>query len=165
MSTYSPVFEHAFLQLMVDEGGYVNDPVDPGGETKYGITKRSYPNVDIKNLTIPQAKVIYYRDFWLPGPYEQIAYAPLAEKVFNSAVNMGSSRAYRLLQDAVNVLGGKLVPDGVLGPKSIVAINKMDGNKVLIQFRVEQANYYHSLVARRPSLGKYIKGWLRRAAS
>ena len=165
MNTYSPAFERAFIKLLEDEGGYVNDPKDPGGETKYGISKRSYPKVDIKNLTVAQAKDIYYQVFWLTGPYEQLHYEPLAEKVFNSAVNMGNSRAFRLLQEAVNQLGGKLVLDGVLGPKSIATINAMDCAGVLTQFRIEQANYYHSLVARRPSLAKFLKGWLRRAAS
>ena len=57
-------FEEAFSRLMGHEGGYSNDPLDPGGETNWGISKRSYPNVDITNLTRAEAKVIYREDFW-----------------------------------------------------------------------------------------------------
>ena len=165
MSTYSPAFDRAFAKLLVDEGGYVNDPKDPGGETKYGISKRSYPKVDIKNLTVEQAKEIYYRDFWCTGPYASMAHEHLAEKVFNTAVNMGNSRGMRLLQEAANMLGAKFVVGDPVGPKTIAVLNSMNGQKLLEQFRIEQANYYHSLVARRPTLGRFLKGWLRRAAS
>ena len=57
-------FDEAFEILIGHEGGYVNDKRDPGGETKYGIAKRSYPNVDVRNLTRAQAVDIYRRDFW-----------------------------------------------------------------------------------------------------
>jgi lysozyme family protein len=59
-------FEQAIELLLAIEGGYVNDPDDPGGETKYGISKRSYPHLDIENLTVEEAKAIYHRDFWTP---------------------------------------------------------------------------------------------------
>ena len=59
------LFDKAMNFVGLMEGGYVNDPIDKGGETKYGISKRSYPNLDIKNLTKEQAREIYYKDFWL----------------------------------------------------------------------------------------------------
>ena len=52
-------FKLAIPRVITNEGGYVNDPDDPGGETKYGISKRSYPALDIKNLTVEQATAIY----------------------------------------------------------------------------------------------------------
>lgn len=60
-------FEQAIAFTLSWEGGYVNDPNDPGGETKYGISKKSYGHLDIKNLTVEQAKAIYYEDYWLPS--------------------------------------------------------------------------------------------------
>ena len=57
-------FDRIIEFTLQEEGGYVNNPADPGGMTKYGISKRSYPNLDIANLTIDQAKAIYERDFW-----------------------------------------------------------------------------------------------------
>lgn len=59
-------FREALNFTLVWEGGYVNNPKDPGGETKYGISKRRYPHLDIKNLTLQQAKDLYYQDYWLP---------------------------------------------------------------------------------------------------
>ena len=63
----SSSFDLAIPIVLENEGGYVNDPADPGGETKYGISKRSYPALDIKNLTVEQATAIYLRDFWQFG--------------------------------------------------------------------------------------------------
>lgn len=165
MANRSVLFESAIIKVLKDEGGYVNHPADPGGETNFGISKRSYPNVDIKNLTVEGAKDIYYRDFWLTGPYDKIACGPLAEKVFNTAINAGNSRAFKLLQQAVNKVGGNLVVDGAVGPKTITAINSLDGQAVLAAYRVAQADFYKGLVAADPSKGVFLKGWLNRAAS
>ena len=75
---YSFKFEKAFKYVIYNEGGYVNDPSDLGGETKYGISKRSYPNLDIKHLTLEQARKIYFCDYWLKGKFEQISDDTLA---------------------------------------------------------------------------------------
>ena len=64
---YPDEFVTAVTQALIDEGGYVNDPADPGGETNMGISKRSYPHEDIKNLTRDRAIDLYYRDYWV-GP-------------------------------------------------------------------------------------------------
>lgn len=165
MTQRSVLFEIAIEKVLKDEGGYVNHPSDPGGETKYGISKRSYPNVDIKNLTIEGAKDIYYTDFWKTGPYEKMSYSHLAEKVFNTAVNTGNSRAFKFLQQAANELGASLVVDGAIGPKTLAAVNAIDGPKLLNQYREEQAKFYQSLVARNPSQKVFLKGWLNRAYS
>lgn len=165
MTTRSPLFEQAIARVLKDEGGYVNHPSDPGGETNFGISKRSYPNVDIKNLTVEQAEDIYYSDFWLKGPYEQMSFAPLASKVFNTSVNAGSSRAFKLLQQAITACGVPVVVDGAIGPKTIAALNSLDGQKVLDAYRAAQANFYKGLVASTPSNAVFLKGWLIRAAS
>ena len=62
--SYPPAFERAVTRLLGDEGGYVDNPADPGGETKFGITKREYPQVDIAALTRAEAIAIYYCDWW-----------------------------------------------------------------------------------------------------
>lgn len=165
MGNRSTLFESAIIKVLKDEGGYVDHPADPGGATKYGISQRSYPNVDIKNLTVEQAKDIYYKDFWKTGPYDSIAFSPLAEKVFNTAVNAGNSRAFKLLQQAVNACGGNLVVDGAVGPKTIAAINSRVGAQLLEAYRKEQAAFYQAIVARDPSQKVFLKGWLARAAS
>lgn len=83
------------------EGGYVNDPNDKGGETKYGISKRAYPNLDIKGLTLDEAKTIYRRDYWDVCKCDNLPY-PMDILVFDTSVNMGVSRASHILSESIN---------------------------------------------------------------
>ena len=88
--------------VLAHEGGYINDPADPGGETKYGISKRAYPRVDIKNLTKAQARDIYYRDYWKRVDGDNLP-AGLDLAVFDTAVNCGVSVARSFLQATKSV--------------------------------------------------------------
>lgn len=81
-------FDAAFAAVVGVEAGYANDPKDPGGETKYGISKRAYPGVDIKNLTLEGAKAIYLRDYWYPSGCEHMPWA-LAVCALDCAINQG----------------------------------------------------------------------------
>ena len=85
-------FEEAIKFILKWEGGYTNDPNDPGGETNFGISKRSYPHEDIKNMTIKRAKEIYYQNYWLKAECDKLP-TPLDVIVFDTAVNCGRSRA------------------------------------------------------------------------
>lgn len=91
-------FDEAFEKLIGHEGGYVNNPRDPGGETKYGISKRSYPNENIANLTLERAKEIYKKDFWKEDVPEEMKYS-----FFDAAVNSGSVRAKEWLRNSKSV--------------------------------------------------------------
>ena len=93
-------FNAAFDRLIGHEGGYVNHPSDPGGETKYGISRRSYPGEDIAGLTLERAKLIYARDFWGPAGCDVVPDAAKFE-LFDMAVNSGVKAAVRNLQRAV----------------------------------------------------------------
>ena len=93
-------FDKAFEHVLGIEGGYVNDPKDPGGETKYGLCKRSYPTVDIKALTIEQAKAIYKRDYWDKVKGDDLPF-PLNLFMFDAAVNQGVDPAIKMLQAAL----------------------------------------------------------------
>jgi lysozyme family protein len=92
-------FPAALRWILQREGGYVNDPADPGGETNFGISKRAYPDVDIKNLTRDQAATLYQRDYWIPAGCDTLDQGP-ALAVFDTAVNLGVSRALALWQAA-----------------------------------------------------------------
>ena len=145
-------FDTAFSRLIDSEGGYVNDPADPGGETKFGISKRSYPDVDIANLTLDQAKAIYLRDFWSPlGD----AHPAIKFQCFDFAVNSGIGTAIRKLQLAVGV-----ADDGHWGPKSAAALAAMDLNDVLMRFAAQRLLFMTSL----STWGEFGKGWARRIA-
>ncbi len=163
-STTDQIFQQAILVVLRHEGGYVNNPKDPGGETKYGISKRTYPNLDIKNLTIDQATDIYYRDWWTHFTYNQITNSAVATKVFDTSVNLGASRCHKLLQRCLQVNGfANIVDDGNLGPKTFAAVNACDATVLLTAFRQAQANYYNALVAAHPEDQQFLKGWLSRA--
>lgn len=156
-------FEKAIAVVLANEGGYVNNPNDPGGETKYGISKRSYPNEDIKNLTIDRAKEIYLKDFWKPYPYDQIQFDETATKLFDTSVNVGAKRAFRFMQQALNKMGYTLVEDGIIGSKTVAAINAVKNSDLLNVYRGIQAEYYRGLVAADPKKSVFLRGWLRRA--
>jgi lysozyme family protein len=164
-ATTDQKFQQAILVVLRHEGGYVNDPKDAGGETKYGISKRTYPTLDIKNLTIDQATDIYYRDWWSHFCYNQIVDVSLATKIFDTSVNLGAGRTHKILQRCLKVNGfPDIVDDGNLGPKSISAVNSCDPTNLLNSFRQAQANYYQAVVAAHPEDQKFLKGWLSRAA-
>lgn len=94
-------WDKAIAFVLSQEGGYVNDPKDPGGETNFGISKRSYPNLDIANLTIDDAKNIYQRDYWNTMGCNELSY-PLDMIVFDTAVNMGIGGATNFLTQTNN---------------------------------------------------------------
>jgi lysozyme family protein len=160
---YSTKFLKAFDYLLKHEGGYVNDKADPGGETNSGISKRSYPNLDIKNLTLEQAKEIYFRDFWLKGKYEQINDENIAIKLFDLGVNVGINQANKLIQRALRATGTQVTEDGIIGPITLKAINEADPTDLLAALKSEAAGYYRLIANLKPSQKKFITGWLRRA--
>lgn len=145
------IFPRAVANVLEHEGGYVNDPDDPGGETNFGISKRAYPNLDIKALDLGAATDIYRRDYWAPIKGDQLP-PDVAIYLLDTAVNIGVGRAVRMLQTAVGVLA-----DGVVGPATINA-SKAPGT--LQRLDVARLRYYRSL----PAFVKYGKGWTRRAA-
>lgn len=158
---YSEKFQRAVAHILSQEGGYVKDPDDPGGETKYGISKRSYPALNIKTLTKDQAIGIYYRDWWQRYHYEDIEPYKLAAKIFSFTVNMGASRAHKLLQEAVNMTreDRSLVLDGIIGIRTIEAIESHDcPNYLLSAYMLLAIHYYVSLKNQ-----KCLAGWINRA--
>ena len=149
-----PGFEQAFKKLIGHEGGYVNDPRDPGGETKYGISKRSYPNVDIRRLTLDGAKRIYRRDFWDRVHGDHLPY-PVAFNLFDGAVNSGPAQSIRWMQRAAGV-----ADDGIIGPNTLAAWAAADPNGLAARFNGHRLMFYTRLKGWR----YYSKGWARRAA-
>lgn len=147
-------FDQVFDRLMEHEGGYVNDPADPGGETKWGISKRSYPNLNIQTLTREEAREIYTRDFWTRGKMDQFEPA-IAFQVFDFAVNSGIETAIRKMQTAVGV-----ADDGHVGPITIAALKAMSVTDFIMLFVAERLEFWTRL-ANWPAAGK---GWVRRAA-
>jgi lysozyme family protein len=148
-------FDEAFEALIGHEGGYVNDPRDPGGETKFGISKRAYPSVDIRNLTLDGAKAIYRRDYWAPIGCDNLP-AALRFHVFDAAVNSGLRQAVQFLQRAVGVAA-----DGRLGPVTRAAVMAADPASLAARYSGARLQFMTELTTW-PTFGK---GWARRIAS
>ena len=153
-------FRESVKVILKHEGGYVNDPVDPGAETNMGISKRAYPDLDIKGLTKEKAEEIYYKDYWLKSKAPQVP-EELRLIYFDMVVNMGKSRAVKILQTAVNAKGVKTDIDGGIGPQTIS--NSLKSGLEPARLRSYRVKYYADLVNRKPSLEKYWYGWYRRA--
>lgn len=153
-------FEDIIVKVLHHEGGYVNDPKDPGGETNFGIAKRSHPDVDIKNLTEQKAKAIYKEHYWDRNKVESLP-ENLRHIYFDMCVNQGKGRAVKIIQRSANAKGANLKVDGGLGPKTLAAIN--DSNVELERVRAYRMKYYADLVTRKPDLEKFYYGWYKRA--
>jgi len=151
-------FNQAIEKTLVNEGGYVDDPSDAGGETKFGISKKSYPTVDIKNLTVDGAKAIYKKDYWDKLKADDIASQKVAFELFDTAVNMGVRTASKLMQGC----SGAFV-DGIIGSQSIESINNIDEELLLLRFRLAKISRYAYLAKKRPANRKYLLGWINRA--
>ncbi len=151
-------FDDIIEIVLKHEGGYVNDPKDPGGETNFGIAKRSHPDEDIKNLTKEDAKRIYYQDYWMKNRVPQLP-DELKHIYFDMCVNQGRGRAVKILQQAANAKGAGLKVDGGMGPKTFAARNGVELQRV----RAYRVKYYADLVTRKPDLEKFYFGWYRRA--
>lgn len=146
------VWDNAISIVLGFEGGYVNNVNDSGGETKYGISKKAYPNLDIKNLTIEQAKEIYKRDYWERC---KCAFMPdaLSIAVLDFAVNSGVKRSIRYLQRTLGV-----TIDGVIGNQTIAACNRVPTRQVLEKFIDYRLEFLHGL----KDWKHFGNGWGRR---
>lgn len=170
-------FEPAMRYLSSLEGGYVNDPDDPGGATRYGISLNFYKqnidryadDQDIQALTREEAENIYREWFWYPSGVEALDSKDLANRVFALAVNAGIKPAVRVLQKAVNQSGYRLAVDGVLGSKTANAANSIDERQLLPDFRLAALGFYLEMLGleikrvRRTQFDKFSEGWIRRA--
>ena len=155
-------FEEMVDRSIVREGGskLTRDPDDPGGTTKYGISQRAHKDVDIENLTHEKAVSIYNEHYVKPSKAATFP-SELQEIYLDMVVNMGYSRAVKVVQQATNAKGAKLVVDGKLGPKTLQAIKdkRLEAER-LTAYRIL---YYSKLITKRPTLEKYYFGWYRRS--
>ncbi|HBV7902443.1 glycosyl hydrolase 108 family protein [Enterobacter asburiae] len=166
----SPSFQHALDFVLAKEGGYVNDPTDKGGETKFGISDKrdgiadgktdvngdGKPDTAIKDLTPEQAAQIYFRDYW------QAAYCTdwpdgISLFVFDSSVQHGVKAAIRQLQSAAGVTA-----DGIVGPNTTRAVICADPEWLLNRCFLRRSRFYADIIKSNASQGKYLSGWFNR---
>lgn len=144
-------FYRAFRIVVGEEGGYVNDPRDPGGRTKFGISQRAYPALDIATLTLDQARAIYHRDYWMRAKCDALPW-PFALCAFDSAVNQGVGVAVRMMQDALGV-----TPDGVIGQRTLAAVQSANDRHLARYFMKRVMRYM-----RTDNFNRFGEGWVTR---
>jgi lysozyme family protein len=147
-------FDTAIGRVLSHEGGYVFNSKDPGGETKYGISKRSYPDVDIKSLTWESACALYRRDFWDPC-VSLVSDSALVFQMLDAAINHGMKRATKFLQAALGVAA-----DGVFGRDSHRALATADIKDVHLLYLAERFEFWCDL----ETFSEFGRGWTRRGA-
>jgi lysozyme family protein len=177
-------FQRALDFVLAHEGGFADDPDDPGGATNFGISLRLARDLgvldrassldldldrdgdvdaaDIKALTRADAARLYYAVYWLNEGYYRLP-LPVAYKIMDLAVNMGPAQAHRLTQRALRSCGFVLKEDGVLGEHTKGALVDCKPPEFLAALRSEAAGFYRLLAATRPAAAKYLPGWLARA--
>ncbi len=155
-------FQKALAFSLAREGGYVNDPNDPGGETKFGISKRAHSDVDIANLTEEQASQIYWDDYWegtagaLSNGSQMDA---LQAALFDFAIHSGSDRAIEELQKIVGT-----TVDGRIGPLTRVAAQRKAFELLALDLCDQRREFLHGVARRNAAMKKYTKGWIRRVS-
>lgn len=152
-------FELAVKKTLIREGGgkVTNISGDAGGLTKYGISQRSYPNLDIANLTEQQAIDIYRRDFWKTCGGDFISSQAVAESYFDFACNAGEDVATAMVQKIVGA-----AVDGDCGPQTIKAINSIDPGLFLLKFKLAKIERYAAICNKNRSQDKFLLGWINR---
>jgi len=157
-------FDEALNRLIGHEGGYVNNPADPGGATMKGVTLATYreykrnPHItkdELRNISDAELSDLYKKGYWdkcrcddLPSGVDYL--------VFDAAVNMGAGRSSKLLQESVGV-----TPDGGIGPITLAAVSSANGDNLIEEFSQRKEAFYRSL----PTFETFGKGWLNRVAS
>ncbi len=164
-------FELALVHVLKAEGGYVSHARDLGRETNMGITRatlerhrgRPVTPEDVRNLSREEARDIYFHMYWLPLGLDQINHPLIAMSLFDQMINRRASEVVRGLQLKLSTeMNLNLKPDGVLGPVTAEALNKLRPEKLLVTIVIEAQQSYLAIVERSPSQAVFLKGWLAR---
>lgn len=169
----SDKFQTAVNFMLKNEGGLVNNKNDPGGLTKYGVTLKSAEDFnkdgvidekDIQYLTFELAVDFYYRHYWKDYNLEKLPDL-LAKKVFDTGVNIGMTKAIKILQNCIADLASHslMMCDGFIGDRTLSVIKGIELMKIIREFILRLKEHYTMLSEHNPKLKTFIKGWFRRA--
>lgn len=156
-------FDLAINKTLTHEGGdtFTNDTLDHGGATKFGISQKAYPELDIRNLSEDQAKDIYRHDYWNRVKGDDIQSQTVAETIFDVCVNMGVAGGSKLAQKTLAIEPA----DGIIGPQSLAVINACDDDLFIAKFALAKIQRYTEICRADDSQKKYLLGWLNRTLS
>lgn len=162
-------FNKAFEISIGIEGGYVDDKNDKGGETNYGISKKSYPHLDIKSLSLEDAKKIYYNDFWNTEAANLSLFPEkIAIEVFDTGINTSMATALKILQKSMNLLNrvesryDDLKVDGIIGSRTLSILEKVNEQELLRVLNGLQFCRYLEIVEGNHSQERFFAGWITR---
>jgi type VI secretion system secreted protein VgrG len=180
MTKYPELPESYLREVLRWEGGYVNHPNDPGGETNRGITIGALSkaksqglvaqSVTIRSLTtdLESVRRIYSVNYYKKGKCDEMVH-PLAYAHFDACVLNGPGGAGRLLQKTLNRFGASVTIDGDVGPKTLAALYALIAHKavkdIAVEYNRQRGEYFHSIVRNRPASSVFLKGWLNRLNS
>ncbi|MEJ1353116.1 MAG: glycosyl hydrolase 108 family protein [Candidatus Sedimenticola sp. (ex Thyasira tokunagai)] len=159
MSYQYPIFNQAIDWLFspaIEGREYHQVPGDRGGETKFGISKRAHPDLDIPGLTDDQALAVYHKDYWLQNNCHKLPPA-LGWALFGGVVNHKPATAIRLLQQSLGVKA-----DGINGPRTQAVAEAADPAITLVDYCSRRARFYHQIVLSDHTQAKFIRGWMKR---
>jgi lysozyme family protein len=153
---------NAFALMLKSEGGYVNNPADPGGMTNLGVTKATWENwvgresdeAEMRGLTPEKVEPLYKKKYWDAVRGDELPMG-LDYLMFDFAVNAGAGRAIKTLQTAVGV-----TPDGGFGPMTMAAVQAVDPVDLIERFSQAKEDFYRSLT----TFATFGNGWLNRVA-
>ena len=153
-------FKECLGLVLKSEGGYVNNPADPGGRTNLGVTQvvweefvgHPVSEADMKALTPEKVAPMYEQKYWRPC-YGEVLPRGISFLVFSMAVNAGPGRSVKLFQQSIGC-----VPDGVIGPTTRGLISASDTPTLIAKFSETRREYYRSL----KTFPIFGKGWLSR---
>jgi lysozyme family protein len=160
-------------ELLIREGGFVNDPKDRGGATKYGITQATLSKhlghqasvEEVKTLSSNVAKEIYLADYY-HAPRFHLLPEPLQPQMFDIGVNSGPPKAVRMLQEVCTMAGFECTVDGILGPTTRGVVERAYasmGNFLINALEEYREHFYNTIVENDPTQSKFLKGWLYRS--
>ncbi len=138
--------------------GYTNTAGDAGGVTKYGVAQNENTDVQVSSLNLNQAMTIYFDRYWLPADCDKMP-GPVTAMHFDTGVNLGISRAAKMIQQAV---GADV--DGQIGPQTLALINQQDQATLINALSKIRTDRYNAIVQSDPTQAKFLAGWLRRVS-
>lgn len=161
-------FDKAVDFVFAVEGYISNHKADAGGYTKYGIAQKAHPNVDVKNLTLEQAKDIYVKQYWYPIKCDEMTF-PVGLYLFDLAVNSGTKVAAKALQKCTNLLASgnassPLVVDGIVGKKTVWEARCVNPDALTAALHAYRTAFYFGIVKKNKTQNVFLKGWMNRLA-
>lgn len=164
-------FKLALEYLFQNEKGYVNNPNDSGGPTKFGVTQKAYSAFsgrfisedEIERLTAEDVFPFYEKEYWRPIWAERIKECPIVVAIFDTAVLYGVHTSVKLAQKAIVACDITVLVDGIMGEKTLELLNKLEKQEFILEFYTQVRHRINEVCTISPKDEVFKRGWLDRA--